>query len=423
MMLPAHWRYPETAPGRDLRLDYVRGASMAFVTMFHIGGLSLFHLFAMFGVEVVAGGEVFVLLSGMSLARAQRRRNESEGWSAATMHLLFRALQLYVLFVIVALIAWWLSHLPVPAADVLTTWREKPGAEPFSMYGDQRSFWGVLAGVMLLRYAPWQYGIVGLFVVLAALCPLGLRLLAARRWWLLLAISWVVYAIGVLGEIRILGGAFEGGAPLLTWQLVFVHGLIAGYHRAALVEFLYSRRGRRLVALSFGLAAVIIFHTLNAPWITTVLWSKLPSWVSLGVLAPETFQWVQDNIFGSRAWPLPGRIASILIATIVFGTVLAMFWKPLERLGGWLFIPLGEESLLVFTSQLFIIFAIAQTELIADDAIIRNTIVQTAAVLLLLAMAQTRRVLRRKREDGAPVTVAAGTYSDRAAQPGIPVSR
>jgi hypothetical protein len=120
LLFPVRWRYPEHDDGRDLRVDFLRGFAMIFVIMYHVGGLSLFYLLGMFGMEVVLGGEVFVVISGISLGRAQRSRIARDGWGAASRHLLKRAGQLYALFVLVALSAWLLSFLPLPASDVLT---------------------------------------------------------------------------------------------------------------------------------------------------------------------------------------------------------------------------------------------------------------------------------------------------------------
>lgn len=407
-MFPVSWRYPEESGGRDLRLDFLRGLAMAFVIMFHVGGLSLFHLFAMFGMEVVAGGEVFVLMSGIALGQAQRRRIEHEGWDRSVRHLLLRAGQLYVLFVAVTMSGWFLSRLPFPDPDVLTVWQERPADPAISMFGDSRDVRGALMGVVLLRYGPWQYGIVGLFVLLAALTPLALRLLAAGRWWVLLAISWVLYAVGVTREIRVIEGVFEGGAPLLTWQLVFMHGLVVGHHRARVWSFFYSRRARPVIALSFLIGAGLIFFALNAPWVSDVLWRRLPSWASLAVLSPDEFHRVQDVVFGSRQWPALGRLASVGAAGVVFTTLLTLLWTPTLRAIGWLMIPLGQHSLLVFTLHVYVLFTIAQLGLIGERTIIANTIVQTGAVIVLwLAVRMRTRWRDGSLGDGVRVPTAA----------------
>lgn len=386
MLFPVRWRYPEHDDGRDLRVDFLRGFAMIFVIMYHVGGLSLFYLLAMFGLEVVLGGEVFVLISGVSLGRAQRARIARDGWREASRHLLMRAAQLYLLFVLVALSGWLLSFLPLPAADVLTMY-DDGSATPWSMYGRDGSFADVLTGTLLLRYGPWQYGIVAMFVILAALTPLAMWLLTSGRWWLLLGISWGCFALGVMRHLHPFPTVFGGGAPLLTWQIAFAHGLVGGYHRERILHFMYGRAGRAVIAMSFLVGAGLIWFSMNAPWVSDVLWRHLPSWASLNVIPADRFELLRQGIFGTRQWPGVGRLLSIAAAAVVFTTAVTVYWVPIKRVLGWLAIPIGERSLLVFTAQVYVIYAIAQLGVIRPETPLTNTGVQIAAILVLWLIA------------------------------------
>lgn len=386
MLFPERWRYPERDDGRDLRVDFLRGFAMIFVIMYHVGGLSLFYLLVMFGLEVVLGGEVFVLISGVSLGRAQRARIARDGWPAASRHLLLRAAQLYALYVLVALSAWLLSLVPLPAANVLTTFQTSPG-ETWSMYGGERSFLGRLAGILLLRYGPWQYGIVAMFVILAAAAPLATWPLARGRWWIVLGVSWALFVLGVVRQLHPFPTVFGGGAPLLTWQIAFAHGLVGGYYRREILDFMYGRTGRIIIALSFLIGAGLVWFSMNAPFVTEVLWHHLPAWASLSVIPPERFEPLREAIFGSRQWPGYGRLLSIAAASVIFTAAVTVYWIPAKRLLGWLTIPVGERSLLVFTAQVYVLYAIAQLGLVRADTPLTNTVVQIGAILVLWVVA------------------------------------
>jgi hypothetical protein len=81
----------------------------------------------------------------------------------------------------------------------------------------------VVRDLLLLRLGPWQFNVMGLYVVLVLVAPL---LLAALRR------AWSARAGAELGPVRaerrladpLFGAQFEDPFPLLTWQVLFVTG-------------------------------------------------------------------------------------------------------------------------------------------------------------------------------------------------------
>ncbi len=78
---------------------------------------------------------------------------------------------------------------------------------------------------------------------------------------------------------------------------------------------------------------------------------------------------------------------SIAAAAVVFTTAVTVYWRPVARLLGWLTIPIGERSLLVFTAQVYVIYVIAQLGVITPATPLTNTVAQIAAILVLWLVA------------------------------------
>ncbi|MBK0297283.1 OpgC domain-containing protein, partial [Bacillus sp. S34] len=58
-------------------------------------------------------------------------------------------------------------------------------------------------------------------------------------------------------DFRPLNSQFESVFPLLTWQVVFTHGLVLGYYRRQIIGALTGRLGKVLVGI--GLSGYALF--------------------------------------------------------------------------------------------------------------------------------------------------------------------
>jgi peptidoglycan/LPS O-acetylase OafA/YrhL len=356
----------------------VRGLLMALVVTGHIVFTSLFDLFRLIGKEVVGGSEIFVVISGLVMGGMQRRRVERFGIAAACRALGRRAARLYLIFIAVVTVVWIASVAAVPHIEVLTTWSDDAGTH--SLFPDpSMPLAEAIGGVLLLRYTPSQFSIVGLFVCLALVTPVVLVALRRGHALTVLAVSAAICALNWKLDLTLTGAEFESSFPVPTWQFLFVAGLVAGYHRDALRAFL-GRPSARPLVVAFGVAsAAIVFFALNNPWDTGEVWGSIPMSLRLHVIPPETFTAIYDAFVGPRRLVMPGRWLGTLALLALFYLVLD--WRPVHRATAWLLRPLGQASISVFVSHLPVLMLVAAVPAPESLHWSARTAIEAAAVL------------------------------------------
>jgi hypothetical protein len=168
-----------------------------------------------------------------------------------------------------------------------------------------------------------------LYVVLVALAPFLLWLLQRRRTLVLLALSWAVYIFHAIHPVRVLPTQSENSFPILAWQLLFVHGIVAGYHRQQIVAAFRSRLAPPLGALVVGLSMAMCLFALSNPW--------------------------RD---------VPGS--------------------------AWLCIPIGQASLYIFVIHLVFVLAASNIGVFQQNLIGLNTAFHTMTILIIWLMVRRR---------------------------------
>ena len=263
-----------TSP-RDLRIDVLRGLAVVFVVVNHIDVPSLFHVLSQEAIGPVSGAEMFVVISGVALGIAYRARALRSVRGEALEPLWRRAWQIYVLTVAVVVLAWLVQFLPGIDGRVLTTWTETNGdgtATVWDLYAGigAGSVWPVpgpvLGELLTLQLGPPQFNVMGLYVVLLLATPVLLAALKRRRTAAVLAVSLGLYVTYQISGTTVLTAVYESPFPLLAWQLLFVLGLAAGWHREFLVSRARTAAGGAVLGASAVLSAVGLFFTWNNPW-------------------------------------------------------------------------------------------------------------------------------------------------------------
>jgi len=328
-----------------------------------------------------------VFLSGVVLGMVYRKRVERQGWAVARQKLLRRARELYgaALFVIMSVYA--ISFVPLIDSRVITTFSDEKTGTTYSLYGNGSGFGQFIGDVLLLRYGPSQINIVGLFVILTACTSIALWLLQNNRTVLLLGLSWGMYAFYALHPFKILFSAFEYPFPLFAWQVLFVHGLVAGYYRHELLAFVRGRLGIWVLASAIALAATGMLFALNNPWV------KVPSYTRLSFIPDGTFTEVYRRLF-QRVDLGVGRAINAIAALIVGYALLSRWWTPLNRLIGWLFVPLGQASLYVFIVHVYFVLIVDNISMFHQGNLLINTLGHTTVVLAIWVMVRKRFLFR-----------------------------
>lgn len=388
------WRYVPDGP-RDDRLDLFRGAMILYVVVVHLEVGGVWSYVSLNAVGAITGAEMFVLLSGivlgMTYAPAVRRLGE---WGAAVTAWR-RARKLYVTALVVVLLVPILGLVPGLATERVTTFTDRGTGEGgaavagqvYDLYPnvarllDYPPPWYAVRQLLLLEMGPWVFNIMGLFVVLSLLVPLAMWLVRRGLWWVLLGLSWTAYGVGVATGWHVLPSQFEYVFPLLVWQLPFAHGLVIGHHRERIVRALTSRAG----ALAVGV--VVVAYAAFLGW----LWLAQRGGFDPVIVPPETYGWLYDNAY-TRVFLRPGRLLDLAVLLAVAYAVLTTCWRPINAAIGWLWTPLGANSLYVFVVHVFFVIAVASIPGLMTGDFWIGTAVHTVVVLAIWAMVK-RRVL------------------------------
>jgi hypothetical protein len=247
-------------PPRDQRLDVVRGWLQLTIFASHVAGSFIggWMIHGSWGLS--DSSELFVFLSGFTLASVFARKALLQGWRAASWDILRRTARLYRIHLTVFV----LFGVMVTAAS--TTFL--PGEA-------ERLGWGflltrphqALPGVLTMLYQPEWMGILPVFVWCMLLLP-GFAWLEARfgAWALTLpAASYVsVWLFGLAAPSL----SPDGGIAFnpFAWQLLFMLGAWLG--RRALLDGRAIPAGHRLVpwVTVFAAAVLVAGFLLRLSW-------------------------------------------------------------------------------------------------------------------------------------------------------------
>ncbi|MEK0156249.1 OpgC domain-containing protein [Arthrobacter oryzae] len=391
------WTYSDKS-SRDARVDLMRGVAILFVVVNHVGMTSLFQLLTQETVGFVSGAELFVLLSGLVLGMVYGPKAQNN-IGEVTQKTGRRAGKLYVTALVVVVLVFLLSLLPVFNSEVLTTFTDQ-GTGGAGRSGAGRSYdlytgmqgllqfpvpGAVIPAVLLLQFGPWQFNVMGLYVIMLLVSPLILLALARGKVLWVLAATTALYIAGTVFRFRILPSQFEDSFPLLVWQVLFVLGLVGGYYRRIIVAWLSAHRW------VVGVCAAITVAFALMSWANPYLANEFD--VRLALTSDATYRAVYDQFFG-RTYLEPGRLLNVLALLVTAYALLTAYWKPVERAVGWLLIPLGQSTLYVFIMHVVLIAVVANIPALQQGNIWLNTVAYALIVALLWVMVRTRFLFR-----------------------------
>lgn len=391
------WTYSGKS-SRDSRVDLMRGLAIVFVVVNHVGMTSLFQLFTQETIGFVSGAELFVLLSGLVLGMVYGPKAQ-DGIGHVAEKTSRRAGKLYVTALAVVVLVFLMSLIPAFNSEVLTTFTDQGtgGAgrsgtgRTYDLYTGMRGLLqfpvsgAVVPAVLLLQFGPWQFNVMGLYVVMLLISPLILLALARGKVLWVLAATTAVYIVGTVFRFRVLPSQFEDSFPLLVWQVLFVLGLVGGYYRRTIVAWL---SGHRWVV---GVCAAITAAFALMSWGNPYLANEYD--VRLALTSDANYRAMYDQFFG-RTYLEPGRLLNVLTLLVTAYALLTAYWKPIERAVGWLLIPLGQCTLYVFIMHVVLIAVVANIPALQQGNIWLNTAAYAVIVALLWVMVRTRFLFR-----------------------------
>ena len=358
--------------GRDIALDLVRGLAIVILVVNHI------HLESPLESAtraVLSAAEVLVLVSGVVSGMVFGGRWLTRGPRATTTALLLRARKLYVASVVVVGTVGALTLVPGLATDVL---RFSPRSPERDLYGFDGPLDAVV-GIVTLHAGPWQFNILGFFIAMLALTPLVLAALARGWWACVLGASVALYVVGRETGVDVLPSQSERPFGLLVWQILFVPGLVVGYHRAQIARAFHRYRGT-VTGVVASVALVAVYLRLHAKF----------GLDPLDLLAFDAAAFDKAHFHKGTLDPL-----RLLTMTSVVGAVylaLRRVEPVAERVLGPVLLPLGRNSFYVFIVHVFLCLAVASV--LTDAGPAANALIQIACLAGLVVMVR-RKVLFR----------------------------
>lgn len=378
--------YPHISGGRDLRLDFLRGLIMLVVITVHMEYYSLLSMFAWGRVGMVSSAEGFVGLSGIVLGIVYKKRLVREDFKSSAIKLLKRSFQLYRinLFVILSILLLGM----VPFIDIFEVSHWVPiankGQQGYSLYPLPSASWlEIIQQTLLLKIGPHQFQVIGLYVVLIAFAPVVLYALNRQKTlWLLIA-SWAVYLINMPIHLRISGARFEWGFPSLSWQLLFINGMIIGFHNEKILGYIAKKDNKLFIFIAVCLSLAFLFIASNDP--VPVFWP----WKMLSFIDATLFHEMYMALFLKSLLGL-GRVLNNMTLFVIAYYLLTHYWLPINKALGWLFVPLGQASLYVFFVHIYFVLLASNTPLDEYNNFYLNTVVHITTILLIWAMVKQK---------------------------------
>jgi hypothetical protein len=356
---------------RDLRVDWLRGLAMTCVIVNHSRMSSLLSWFSYERFWVVTAAEVFVVLSGLVLGMVYGKKLARDGWLVVVRGLGRRAVTLYVAFVSVTLSVLVISLAGIDVGS-LTTWDDQAAAwflDPRTM---NAAAW---RDVVLMRYGPWAFEIVGLYVWLVVAAVPCLFMLHVAGWRPVLAASWALYIWYHVAPHPLTTAEFESTFPILAWQLLFVHGVAIGCHRERLSAFV-ARNAKVLPIVGAGASAAFMVFALCNPWMNG------PLWLQWDVVSPERFSDLYFRYFALAGLGI-GRLLNLAVALPLGYAVLTWGWRFARPLG-IVFVTLGQRSLGAFVLHVYGLLLLAHVPHFDDIWI--NTLLQLLLIVAIAAL-------------------------------------
>jgi len=367
---------------RDLVLDFLRGVAIFAMVSDHLLIVSGFSYITRERVGVVTGAEFFVLISGVLIGHIYKQKIQSLGFKAAANALLLRAAQLYLVCLAIVVGVFLFSLIPNVNTTLITPWGWLNLKQAIQMVGVK----SVVLHTLLLKCGPVRMNVIGIYVVLLGGAPIAMWIASKGYTKALLLVSGLTWAINLYFQARVIGTPFDNVFRVMSWQFLFVIGIVAGYHRQAIRDLLYSRTGKYLLYLLGAACIAFCLFALNNPDPEKM---ALSDSARLHWIPEELRSQIYTKLFLRKVIG-PGRLVNVICLFTIGYVLLQRYWKPVNKALGWFFVTVGQASLYVYILHVFLLQCLYQWSLFRGDDILINTIATTLVLLLLWYMTKKK---------------------------------
>jgi len=339
-----------------LALDLLRGFFIVVIIVDHLWRWpSLLGFVSGEGRLWVTAGEGFVIISGLLIGYIRGYKNRDLPLLDVIKKVEMRALLLYAwlvgLTIFYSVLSWYVTFAdPVP-------WVEIP----------KDSWIPLIQNTLLFDYQhPWIHFLY-FYTLLLAVTPLAIYLLRKGLPAVVAAASFFGYAAGVTYTIE-----------WLQWTPMFFLPAIAGYYLPIIQNWWTQLSYRAKTSLRTTLYSVVgasIIASAAATFLAPA--DPLASYLNSIITKQDFFQFA--------------RIPIALLWFVGFALFFSQFSTIINRLFGWLLLPLGLRSLTAYILHGSVLFVIAYFLPISEN-IWYNTLVGILAIIATLALVSQRHV-------------------------------
>jgi hypothetical protein len=347
-------------PSRDLALDLLRGYFLVVIMIDHLR-FATNPLYLVSGHQAlwITAAEGFVVISGFLVGMLRGDEARTAGLGPASRHLLRRA----------GVLALWCALLTIAfraISEATGYWPAVPNADAPGALLDYA------LGAAIVRRTYGDHNLLAAYALFLAAAPLALAAMLRGYTWLVAGASLLLWAAAYRYRL-VWSNSVQAD---LCWQLLFMAGVIAGFHHAALARRWNQLPGRaRAVIIAAGAA------------------------LSLAIIAGSLVRLPVDGVYPTRLEGYlfdrdrlgPGRLACALVVVATLYALVSSFEAPLVRTLGKLFVPLGQASLYVYLVQSMLTFALVDRSL-TDPW--RAVAINVAMVGLVWLMVRNRVLFR-----------------------------
>ena len=318
---------PFTAGKRDLRLDYLRGYCIFVMTLTHLGLASPL-IFVTGGSRfLINAAEVFFFISGFTigLIAAGRPLGQQVASRLGRAWLIYRYVVLFS-FLLTALLS-------------LELFREHSRGE----------LAGWMIRILTLKEGAFDMDILIAYVIYVAAAPLVLWGLDRNRTPLVLGTVLFVYALTQLDPdaMRLEVSAFR---HLAANSPLFFGAVVLGYHREAVGAWWQSHRAGRAADAVVVVVGVLLFIGFV-----------------LDFGGNEAVQEFLGSFMVREFLMPPHSLLIVFVYLRILWLLTTRLWSLLHRLGGWLFMPFGRDSMFAYCMQAGLIVWFHQLDTPVDD--------------------------------------------------------
>jgi hypothetical protein len=306
----------ENAGKRDLRFDWLRGFAIFGMSVAHVSIASYYDYLYGNSQFLTSVTEMFFFMSGFLLGLVSVGRQ----FQVTMDRIVRRTWQVYLVTVSIA--------FGFGAALLLARVRVW-GELPFVYFRDITDW---VVRILTLMDSFHFSNILILYVFFLAASVFAMWALQTGRTWYVVAVSMGIYLLSYL-DPELTRLPFATFRHLGFNNPVFFLAMVLGYHNHQIEDWWHSRRRYVLmdaIIMAFGAAGIVGFIYIHV--------NQVPGW-----------RWLESYDLATRMdyFPLLNLLLTFFYLR-VYLLFLTYFWKPLDKLVGWFFRPMGERALEAF---------------------------------------------------------------------------